>query len=261
MGREFENIIFKKEESVALIAINRPKVRNALNGPTFQDLSDAFEECRVDNEIRAVVVTGVGKAFSAGIDLTMFVGRESGAPARAGVDWQRMVNSIEELRKPVIAGVNGYAFGAGLEVALACDLRIASEDAVLGDLHARVGLVPDLGGSQRLPRLVGIAKAKEIIFTGDTIDAREAERIGLVNKVVPKEQLEAEVMGLAKRLAKGPTVAIGLTKMAINRSTETDVRAGMEFEMWAQRLCFQTEDAKEGPKAFVEKREPQFKGR
>lgn len=260
MSKQFENLIFKKEDGVAIITINRPKVRNALDTRTFEELSEAFDECRIDPEIRAVVLTGVESSFSAGIDLTMFLNRKPGQRAAVGVDSQRMVNSIEELRKPVIAAINGYAFGAGLEVALACDIRIASDSAILGDLHARIGLIPDFGGTQRLPRIVGIAKAKEIIFTGDTMDAKEAERIGLVNRVIPKEKFESEVMALAKRLAKGPTVALGLAKMALNRSMETDIRTGMELERWGQALCFQTQDAKEGPRAFAEKREPEFKG-
>lgn len=258
----FERIIFRKEEGVAIITINRPEARNALDTRTFQELGEAINECRVDKQVRAVVITGVESSFSAGIDLHMLAKRNEGSapPPRGAVDSQRVVNSIEELRKPVIASINGYAFGAGLEIALACDLRIAADEATLGDLHARIGLVPDMGGSQRLPRLIGMARAKELIFTGDTMTGKEAERIGLVNKAVPREKLQAETMALARKLAKGPTVALGLAKMALNRSTETDVRTGMQFEAQAQALCFHTSDAREGLRAFAERRTPEFKG-
>lgn len=263
MSTDFESILFSKEEGVATIMLNRPSVRNALDFKTFEELRQSVEIIQGDKEIRAVLITGAGTAFSSGLDLTVLAQQTSAD--QSGIrhfiaDLQGIFNSFEELERPVIAAVNGYALGAGCDLALACDLRIASESAVFGEAYVTIGLMPDLGGTQRLPRAVGLAKAKEMIFTGDRIDAREAERIGLVNKVVPSDQLQPAAMELAKRLAKGPTIAIGLAKMAIHKGLETNSRTGMQFEAMGQTVTIQTNDVKEGVTAFLQKREPQFKG-
>lgn len=263
MDKGFENIILKKEEGVATITLNRPQVRNALDMKTFQELKEAIEGVRTDKEVRAIILAGAETAFCSGVDVSMLGGMAgvSLSDLRASIrEIHKIINSIEEMEKPVIAAVNGYALGGGCDLALACDLRIASEDAIFGEEYIKLGLVPDMGGTQRLPRLVGVAKAKELIFTGDRIDAMEAGRIGLVNKVVPKEELQSEAMNLAQKLAKGPSVAIGLAKIAINKGMEGDSRTGMEYEAHAQSLCVQTKDVMEGVTARLEKRPPQFKG-
>ncbi|MFC1968136.1 enoyl-CoA hydratase/isomerase family protein [Chloroflexota bacterium] len=261
---EQKNITLVKEEGIATLTLNRPKVLNALDLKTFQELGEAIEDIGTDSGVRAVLITGAGRAFCAGIDLTVLDAVAAFSPSefRARLKgWQGVFNNLEELEKPVIAAINGFALGAGFELALACDIRIAAEGAMLGDQHLKVGLVPDQGATQRLPRLVGVGKAKELIFTGDPINAREAERIGLVNKTVPAEELVATARDLARKLASGASVAIGLSKRAINKGLDTDLRSGLEYEIYGQTLCLQTEDRKEGVKAFLEKREPQFKGR
>ena len=263
MSTDFESILFAKQESVATITINRPAVRNAMDLKFFDELRESVRMIRGDKEIRAVLINGTGSSFSSGLDLTI-MGQQASVDA-AGLraiiaDFQGVFNSVEELEKPVVAAINGYALGAGCDLALACDLRIASEDAKFGEAYITVGLVPDLGGTQRLPRVVGLAKAKEMIFTGDRIDAWEAEKIGLVNKVVSNDELQSAAMELAQKLAKGPTVAIGLAKMAIHKGLETDSRTGMKFEAMSQLITQKTADVAEGVMAFMQKREPEFKG-
>ncbi|MDY6842942.1 MAG: enoyl-CoA hydratase [Thermodesulfobacteriota bacterium] len=267
----FENIILEKSEGVARITMNRPKVLNALDGKTFEEIGRAIEDIAEDKETRAVIITGAGRAFCSGLDL-MFMAQSMSSQGegttRSVADFRKGLrvlqgtfNSIEDLDKPVIAAVNGYALGGGCDLSLACDIRIAAEDAQFGEAYIRVGLIPDLGGTQRLPKIVGIAKAKELIFTGDRIDAQEALRIGLVNKVVPTEELLPCSEELAKRLARGPSLAIGLAKLAINKGISMDVKTGLDYEVYGQSVCVQSEDNREGVKAFIEKREPQFKGK
>jgi enoyl-CoA hydratase len=237
---------------------------NALDMKLFSELKVVVEEVEEDKEIRAVVITGSGKAFCSGIDITILssFAQMSTFEIREFIrSTQRTLNSLEDMEKPVIAAVNGYALGGGCDIALACDIRIASESASFGELYVRLGLVPDMGGTQRLAKLVGPGKAKELIFTGDRIDAYEARRIGLVERVAAEDKFQDEVMELAKGLAQGPTVAIGLAKIAINRGLGMDVKAGLEYEAYAQTICLKTEDVTEGATAFKEKRKPQFKGR
>src|SRR4030042_31475 len=233
MSTNFESILFNKEDGLAVITINRPQVKNAMDLKFFDELAQAVERIQRDKESRAVLINGAGSSFSSGLDLSVMAQQGSVDPSglRAIISkFQGSFNALEELDRPVIAAIQGYALGAGCDLALACDLRICSEDAVFGEAYIRVGLVPDLGGTQRLPRIVGVAKAKEMIFTGDRIDAAEAYRIGLVNKVVPNDELPTASMELARKLAKGPTVAIGLAKRAISRGMEADSRTGQKFE-------------------------------
>lgn len=259
---EFKNTLYEKSEGIATITINRPHALNALNTETMREISARLEDARKDGNIKVIVITGAGeKAFSAGADLEVM----KEVNAVRGVDLsrlgQKLTTEIEELGKPVIAAINGYALGGGLELSMACDIRIASENAKLGQPEVNVGLIPGWGGTQRLPRFVGKAIAKEMIFTGKMIDAKTAERMGLVNKVVPADQLMPAVKELAKELMSKPPIALKLAKELINNSTETDLRIGLIHEAESFGILASTEDFKEGINAFLEKRKPHFKGK
>jgi len=258
---ELKNILYEKKDGVATITINRPKALNAMNEETIQEILSTLDDAEKDENIRVVVITGAGdRAFSAGADINMMKAGGALEARRTSQLGQRMTNEVEDLEKPVIAAINGYALGGGLELAMACDLRIASENARLGQPEINIGLIPGWGGTQRLPRFVGKGLAKEMIFTGRMIDAKTAEQHGLVNKVVPADQLKSAVEELAKELIDKPPVAIKLAKELINNSTETSLRIGITNESEAFGLVGSTEDFKEGTAAFLEKRKPKFKG-
>jgi len=209
-----------------------------------------------------VVITGAGdRAFSAGADISGMKGRTPLDSRRSSQLGQQMMNRVEDLEKPVIAAINGYALGGGLELAMTCDFRIASENARLGQPEINIGLIPGWGGTQRLPRFVGKALAKEMIFTGKMIDAKTAEQHGLVNKVVPADQLKSAVEELARELSNKPPVAIKVAKQLIDNSIETNLRIGLAHECEAFGILSSTEDFKEGTTAFLEKRKPKFKGK
>ena len=258
-----DNVILEKGEGIATIKINRPEAMNSLDGKTYEELGQAIEDVRVDKDIRVVIITGSGKAFCAGLDLKYAASMVRMTPpdVRAFIRNIQQIFSLERLEKPVIAAVNGYAMGNGCDIALACDFRIASENAQFEMTYTKLGLIPDLGGTFRLPRLIGVPKAKELIFTGERVDAKEAEKIGLVTKVVPADKLDSEVNEFAKKLAKGAPIAIGLAKMAINNGIGTDIRSAMEYEVYCQSICMQTKDVVEAMTAFMSKREPKFKGK
>lgn len=260
---EFQNIIYSKENGIAKIIINRPEVRNALNRGVRLEIKGVIEEIERDKDIKVAVITGAGeKAFCAGADLTVFkVATPIEIEEHVSSLGQHLFSDIENLSVPVIAMVNGYCFGGGCELAMACDMRIASENARFGQPEINVGLIPGGGGTQRLPRLVGWGKAKELMYTGRAIDAAEAERIGLVDKVVPQDKLEETVMELAKNIASKSSIIISLIKKAVNRGMYTDLAAGLDYEKGNFSLCFTTEDHKEGITAFLEKRKAEFKGR
>lgn len=255
---DFQNIIFEIEEGIAIIKMNRPKALNALNNETLYELTDAIEACKTDANVKGVIITGEGKAFVAGADIVQMkdYGSEQGRDY-AGFA-QEVFNKIEALEKPVIAAVNGYALGGGCELALSCDIRLAGERAVFGQPEVNLGIIPCFGGTQRLSRLVGAGKAKELIFTGDYIKAEEAEKIGLANKVVAGDALldESKAM-MGKILAKAP-LAIKYAKVAVNKGLDLDLKNALELEKDLVGLCFATEDQKEGMAAFVEKREASF---
>lgn len=261
--KDLENIILEKKTGIAKLILNRPDAMNALDGKTYEELWTATEDVRTDNDVRVVVITGAGRAFCTGLDLK-YGGKILGmnqTELRAIMGKIQETFMLERIEKPVIAAVNGYALGNGCDLALACDFRIASEEARFGMTYTKLGLIPDVGGTYRLARLVGVSKAKELIFTGDMIDAREAEKIGLVDKVVAAGELESAMMEFAKKLAKCAPIPIGIAKKAINKALDTNLREALEAELQGQILCFQTEDVKEGVKARIEKREPMFKGK
>ena len=227
-----------------------------------EEFGMALEEVERDEEVRVVVLTGAGRAFSSGADPSLIRASDNPLEIRKILQEQdKNALRIFNMKKPVIAAVNGIAAGCGMNVALAADIIIASEEARFSEIFARIGLLPDMGGLYTLPRLVGLSKAKELAFTADIIDAKEAERIGMVSKVVPADQLESTVRQLAGRLAKGAAESLEFIKAVLNKGLNTDIAGVCEYEIYALPLLIQSEDAKEGLQAFLEKREPKFKGR
>jgi len=258
----YSNIIYEKMDGRALITINRPDKLNALNRKTLEEMNDAVNDASLDSSIGALIITGSGqKAFIAGAD----IGEISQLSPQGGKDFalygQTLFNTIENLGKPVIAAVNGFALGGGCELAMACTLRVASQNAKFGQPEVNLGVIPGYGGTQRLLRLAGKGKGLELILTGDMIDAQEAYRIGLVNKVTSQEELIPQCEALAKKImAKGP-VAIRYALEAANRGIEMPIEEGLFLEATLFGLTCATEDMLEGTKAFLEKRQPRFKGK
>lgn len=253
-------ILVEKKESVGIITINRPEVRNALNNEAWRQLHAAFQSLDADPDTRVIIVTGAGdKAFVAGADLNMLKTRSAVETFCGPIP--QFAKNIEAISKPTIAMINGFALGGGLELAMACDIRIASDDAKLGQTETNVGILPGYGGSQRLTRLVGLGKAKELVFTGKLISAPEAEKIGLVNQVVPKSELLAQTLKLANDIAAKSPIITRTAKLIINRGAESDLDSGLVMERLAQSFAFSTEDHLEGINAFLEKRPAQFTGR
>lgn len=258
---EIKYVSLKRENDFAIITMNRPEALNALNSKVLSDLQDVIEQINDDPSVKSVILTGAGNAFVAGADIKEMVSKtpeEAREYTQFGHD---VFNKLEQLPKPVIAAVNGYALGGGCELALACDLIVASNKAKLGLPEVGLGIHPGFGGTQRLPRLVGKAKAKELIFTTEIISAEEAERIGLVNKVVPPEQLLSTAKKMAYKIASQGPVAIKLAKSVINRGSEVDLQTGLGMELDSVTEAFTTEDKTEGMNAFIEKRKPDFKGK
>ena len=261
---DFKTIALEKNEGIARIILNRPDAMNAMTPEMVDELEIAQKQVVNDVSIRVVILTGKGKAFCSGADFSLISSLIALDPKGIFEGLRRiqdMATGFETMGKPVIAAINGYALGGGLDMALACDFRIAAKGAKMGEAYVKVGLMPDVGGSQRLPRLVGVAKAKEMIFLGDMVDAEEAERIGLVNRAVSKEDFDSEVNALALRLVSGPTAAIGQAKKAIHDGLSRDIRAGLNLEAYGQVLSMQTSDAKEGIASLLEKRAPKFSGK
>jgi enoyl-CoA hydratase len=259
---EFENTLYEKSEGMATITINRPKALNALNKQAVQEISARLDEAEEDDAVKVIVITGAGdKGFCVGLDLKAVKGISAVNGMNLSLLGQKLTKKIEELKKPVIAAINGYALGGGLELAMSCDLRIASENARLGQTELNVGLIPGWGGTQRLPRLVGRGTAKELILTGKMIDAKTAQPLGLLNKVVPPDKLKSAVKELANELMTKPPVGLQLAKQLVNSSIETDLTKGLVQEAQAFGVLASTEDFDEGIAAFTEKRKPKFKGR
>ena len=259
----YKHLLIDREENVAVLTINRPEKYNALNDEVVAEISSAMDELAADDGVRAIVIIGAGdKAFISGADVGMLrdleTSRDAVANSRRG---QAMTLKVENLPKPIIAAINGFALGGGLELAMACDIRLASETARLGQPEVGLGISPGYGGTQRLPRLVGKGMAKLLIFTGDMVDAQEALRIGLVQRVVPQGDLLAEAKALAGKLATQPPLTLAACKEAINRGLEVDLERGLSIESLEFGILRSTEDYREGTSAFLEKRKPVFKGK
>ncbi len=259
---DFSNIIYEKKEGLAKITLNRPDVLNALGPKTLEEIGEALEDIENDISVRVVVITANGRAFCTGADLTGVASIPPDKPRDYFLRlWNKVFSAIENVSVPVIAAVNGMAYAGGLELVMVCDLAIASEEAKLSDQHANRGLIPGGGASQRLPRLIGIRKAKELLYTGDRISPAEAERLGLINKVVPADKLEEATNEMVtKLLAKSP-MALKAVKKLVNRGMESSLDAGLEMEMLAMTGHGTTEDFEEGVKSFLEGRPPVFPGR
>ena len=248
------------EDGITLVTLNRPQALNALNLDMFSELDSLFDELTASSRVRVVILTGEGnKAFAAGTDVTMMKGLQPSEVSDRGMLVNRTQGKIENFPYPVIAAVNGLALGGGCEVAMACDIRIASTTAKFGQPEINLGIIPGGGGTQRLPRLIGISLAKELVYTGGIIDAQRAYEIGLVNKVVPPEELITEARQMAARIAGKSLPILRLAKVAINAGCDEELNKGLQFEMKCFTACFKTYDQQEGMQAFVERRRPVFK--
>ena len=257
-----ENVLYEKKGAIAYVTVNRPKVLNALNKKTWEDLKTAFEAAKADAAVRGVILTGAGdKAFIAGADiselaqLTAVEGEESSSFGQA------VLNLVEDLGKPVIAAINGFALGGGCETAMACTIRIASESAKFGQPEVKLGILPGGGGTQRLPRLVGKGRALQLILTGEIITAQEAYRIGLVNEVVPTPNVIPRAEAILNQIFANAPLAVKYSLEAVNKGLETSQAEGFSLEASFFGLCTATEDKKEGTSAFLQKRPAQFHGR
>ncbi len=257
----YETILLERKGPVTIIRINRPDKLNAMNTKVKEEITHALGDLEKDASVRVAVITGVGdKAFVAGADIAEFAGKTP-------VDqWQAyghtsLYNVVERFPKPILAMINGYCLGGGCELAMACDIRIASDRAQLGQPEINIGIIPGGGGSQRLPRLVGLGKAMQLVLTGDRIDARTAKEIGLVDEVVPHEALEAKTLELANKIAEKSPIAVRLAKAAVKASANLPLNQGLRYEQSLFSIVFSAEDKEEGVRAFLEKRKPEFKGR
>jgi len=261
-GLKLENVLYEKRNGIAYVTVNRPKVLNALNTPTWTDIRTAFEDARDDMAMHGVILTGAGnKAFIAGADISE-LGKATALDAeRASRFGQEVLDLIENLGKPVVAAVNGFALGGGCETAMACTIRIAVDTAKFGQPEVTLGLIPGGGGTQRLPRLVGKGRALQLILSAEMISAQEAYRIGLVNEIVPAAELLTRAEAILRKIASNAPMAVKFALTAVNRGLETSQGEGLLLEASYFGLCAGTEDKKEGTSAFLEKRAPQFHGR
>lgn len=259
---ELANVRYEKKGPIAYVTINRPKVLNALNTPTWTDLHTAFEDVKKDASVRGVILTGAGdKAFVAGADISELANVDAYDAEESSRFGQGVLDLIENLGKPVIAAINGFALGGGCETAMACTIRIAVEHARFGQPEVKLGLLPGGGGTQRLPRLVGKGRALQLILTGETISAQEAYRIGLVNEVVPAADLIARAETILKQILANAPIALKFSLQAVNKGLETAQSEGLALEASYFGICAATEDKKEGTSAFLEKRAPKFQGK
>ncbi|UMZ74343.1 enoyl-CoA hydratase-related protein [Natranaerofaba carboxydovora] len=257
-----ESLVLREtiEDSIALLTINRPEAMNALNADVMNELYENFKKIKDEDSIKCVIITGAGdKAFVGGADIKAMKDMDASEGKKFSLYGHEIMNFIEDLKKPVIAAINGYALGGGTELALATDIRIASEDAQMGLPEITLGIFPGFGGCLRMPKLIGMAKAKELIYTGDIIGAEEAKELNLVNKVVGKDELMETATKMAKKIASKSMVAMSLAKETINSAYEETIESGTVIESSALGVCFSSEDKTEGMKAFMEKRKPEFK--
>lgn len=255
----YTKLIVDVKDKICTIKINNPQAMNALNSTILLELDAAFTEIAANEEVSVVVITGEGRAFVAGADISQMSTMSATEGKAFGVQGSAVFRKIENLDKPVIAAINGFALGGGCELAMACDIRIASNKAKIGQPETGLGITPGFSGTQRLPRIVGLGKAKEIIYTAKPITADEAYRIGLVNKVVEPETLMDETYAMAAQIAKNSPIALKYSKEAINKGMQTDMDSAIAVENDLFALCFSTEDQKEGMKAFFEKRPAEWK--
>lgn len=254
----YKNLIFETDDRIGIIKVNRPEVKNVLNWETWMELEDALKQLHSEPKLRVGVITGVGdEAFIAGADLRMLKDRTPQDAINASKKANEILLSLESMEEPLIAAINGWALGGGCEIALACDIRIASKKAQIGQTEVRVGIMPGYGGNVRLMRLVGLGRAKEMIYTGRILNAEEAERIGLVNRVVPHEKLMEETMALARQIAQGPA-AIHFTKQSMFQASQHLFQEALNLDSEIYEEVYKTKDFKEGVTAFLEKRKPVF---
>jgi enoyl-CoA hydratase/carnithine racemase len=257
-----ENVLYEKKAGIAYVTLNRPKVLNALNQGAWDNLRTAFEDAQADAAVRGVILTGAGnKAFIAGEDINDLARATAIEAEKSTRSGQGVLDLIENLGKPVIAAVNGFALGGGCETAMACTIRIASENAKFGQPEVKLGVTPGAGGTQRMPRLIGRGRALQLILSGEMIDAHEAYRIGLVNEVVPAADLIPRCEAILKQIIANAPVAVRFSLEAVNKGMETSQAAGLLLEASLFAICAATEDKKEGTAAFLAKRAPQFQGR
>ena len=263
--KEFKTVLLSQEENVATITLNRPEVLNAMSPALMKDLIKAVNLVSKDESVRAVIINGAGRAFCAGGDVNDIAGLVKMTPLeyREYINGEvfGLIRGIVWMEKPVIAALKGFAIGGGFDLAMACDIRIAAKGTKMGNAFIRMAILPELGGIYFLPRLVGLGWAKLLAFTGDFITAEEAERIGLVEKVVPEEELDKTAHELAQKLARGPTKAIGMTKIALNKSINMDLESSSDYCWHLNPPLFQTKDHHEAIAAFREKRAPIFRGK
>lgn len=260
MAEEYKNITTARDEELFIIQLNRPEKLNALSPELGAEVVDALRSVKADNSVRAVIIWGGPKVFAAGAD----IGSMTTATTIEIYNRHTNANMWDEaaaMSKPTIAAIAGYALGGGCELAMACDFRIAAENAKFGQPEINLGIIPGAGGTQRLPRLVGVTKAKEMIMTGEPINAEEAYRIGLINKIVPNDTLLDEAKTFARKITNKSPFAVQMAKAAVDSGIDQSLDAAMQIEHLAFAACFATEDQKEGTSAFIEKRKPQFKGK
>ena len=260
----YETVLYEKDGGVATVSLNRPEKLNAFDATMHEELYAALDDAAQDEEVRCLVLRGEGRGFSAGADLAEVVREADGDPDLGEYlrnTYSRLVSKMVEIDKPIVAALHGPVYGAGVGIALACDLRIAAESASFSVAFIKIGLMPDAGVTFFLPRIVGLGRAMQMSMLGDTVDAEEAHRIGLVNEVVSDEELEGETRKLAGHLAAMPTAALGRIKDALYASFETDLETALESEAQGQTFCGYSQDHREGVAAFFEKRTPEFTGR
>lgn len=255
----FQNIVVKREDNIVIVTINREKALNALNDETIGELQSFLDDSRQDSTIGCVIITGAGKAFVAGADISELVKCDVKKAVKKSMLGLDLMKSIENFPRPVIAAVNGFALGGGCELAMACDIRLASEKAKFGQPEVSLGLIPGYGGTQRMARLVGRGKAKQLIFSGEMISADEAYRIGLADEVCPPDELMNKALELARLIASKAPIAVSVAKECINHGLDVNLSAGCDFEKTSFGTIYGTDDAREGMTAFLEKRKAEFK--
>jgi enoyl-CoA hydratase len=258
---DYKTIIFEKKGGIGYVTMNRPEVLNAINAEVLGELSDVFDTIRADDEIQVIIITGAGRSFIAGADIAEMKTMTPIEGRAFMLKGQAVMRKIENSEKPIIAAVNGFALGAGCELACACDLRFASESAKFGQPEVNLGIIPGFGGTQRLPRLIGQGIAKMMIFGGEQVDGRKARNIGLVERVFPDEELLERTEAFAKIILNKAPIAVKMAKVSIDNGLNTDLRTGVNFEAEASVAAFGSEDRAEGMGAFLEKRKPTFKNR